>query len=76
METEETAKTQKRGMSRHALIMLLCCLVPLGILAAVWIAGFKSSYLTYGVLLLCPLMHVAMMLGSRKKDGDTTGHSH
>ena len=72
----ETEGTRKAGLSKHTLIMLLCCLVPLAILAVLWVVGLPNSYLVWGVLLLCPLMHVVMMIGSRKKSGDSAGHVH
>ncbi len=71
----ETEGTQRTGFSRHALIMLLCCLIPLGILAALWAIGVSNNYLLIGVLLLCPLMHVMMMV-FQKKSGDGGGHAH
>lgn len=46
----------------HLLLMLLCCLVPLAGIAA--IALFRvptSSILYFGLVLLCPLMHILMM---------------
>jgi hypothetical protein len=46
----------------HLLLMLLCCLIPLAGIAA--IAFFRipaSSVLYFGLVLLCPLMHLFMM---------------
>ena len=53
-------------MSKHTLIMVLCCLIPLAILAVLWASGVSGSYLLLGVILLCPLLHIVMMQGRHK----------
>ncbi len=63
----DAEKTKKTGISRHGLLMLLCCLVPIAIMGALWALGVSSSYLYFGVLLLCPLMMVIMTFGSHEK---------
>ena len=68
---EEEGSGQK-GMSKHTLIMALCCLIPLVILAVLWTGGVSSGYLILGVLLLCPILHIVMMRGMHKS-GD---HDH
>jgi hypothetical protein len=59
------------GMSRHMLIMVLCCAIPMVAIAA--IAAFRipvPDVLRYGVILLCPLSHFAMMafMGDHKHE--------
>ena len=53
-------------MSKHTLIMVLCCLIPLAILGVLWVVGVSGSYLILAVILLCPLLHVFMMRGRHK----------
>ncbi len=69
----ETKGSEQKGISKHALIMVLCCLIPLGILAVLWTIGVSGSYLIFGVMLLCPLLHLLMMRGMGKGGG---GHAH
>ena len=62
----ETQSSEQKGMSKHTLIMILGCLIPLALIAVLWAVGIAGSYLILGVLLLCPLMHIFMMRGMRK----------
>jgi hypothetical protein len=54
---------------KHVVLMLLCCLIPIGILAAVVLLRIPlGSVLTFALVLACPL---AMLLMMR-----TMGHDH
>ncbi len=72
----ETKGSEQKGGSKHTLIMVLCCLIPLVILAVLWVIGVSASYLILGVVLLCPLLHLVMMRGMHKGGGDSDSHVH
>ena len=72
----ETKGSEKKGMSKHTLIMVLCCLIPLVTLGVLWAIGISGSYLIFGVILLCPLLHIFMMRGTHKGSGEGGGHAH
>ncbi len=64
--------------SKHGLLMLICCLIPLAAFAAIFLFGVPvNNVLLVGVALLCPLLHLVMM-GSmfRGGSGRQIGHSH
>ena len=46
---------------RHTLIMVLGCVIPLVLLGILWVAGVSQNILSFGILLLCPVMHLLMM---------------
>lgn len=54
------------GGLKHMLMMLACCLAPIGAVFLLKLSGYEgeSSYL---IFLLCPLMHLFMMRGMKKK---------
>ena len=52
------------GSGWHMWLMLLCCIVPIALFAAVATFGIPfSGVLSFAVFLLCPLMMVFMMRG-------------
>ncbi len=71
----DTGKAKESGL-RHGLITLLCCLIPVAILAIMWVVGVSKNYLFIGVALLCPLLHLVMMAGMNRGKGGGEGHVH
>ena len=65
------------GMGKHMLMMLICCLVPLALIAGVGLFGLSlgplSALLPYAAALMCPLMMIFMMRGMMH--GQDTDHS-
>lgn len=55
------------GGIKHTLLMLGCCLAPLGLVLLLQQNG-NTGAAGYLLLLLCPLMHLFMMRGMRHKE--------
>ncbi|HET7091109.1 MAG TPA: DUF2933 domain-containing protein [Anaerolineae bacterium] len=61
--------------TKHLLIMLACCLVPLAALAAIAVFNLPANtVITFGILLLCPLLHFAMMRNMGHPHDEHDGH--
>ncbi len=59
--------------------MLVCCLVPLLFLGAAWYLGVNRGVVSFGFLLLCPLMHFFLMKDMHKgeeKEGEAPKKCH
>ncbi len=54
-------ESNKSGNYSHTLMMILCCLIPLVLLGVLWFAGVPQNILFFGIILLCPIMHLVMM---------------
>ncbi len=52
----------------HWILMLLCCLIPLAGIAAIVVFHIPATSVLYlGLVLMCPVLHLAMM-GSMRHD--------
>lgn len=61
--------------NRHLWLMLLCCLIPIGLLGAIFLFGVPASKaLIFGMILLCPLLHILMMVLGGHAHGQEAGH--
>lgn len=63
--------------SRHGLIMLLCCLIPLAAIFLVSVFSIPLDSLgTVALILLCPLLHIFMMkgMGGHHAQGEAECH--
>lgn len=62
---------------KHMLIMILCCLIPVILLAAFFIFKIPLTTMVYvGVVLICPLSHVLMMVFMKHDHTDEQEHTH
>jgi hypothetical protein len=63
---------------KHALLMVLCCLIPLAGFAAISIFRIPANTVIYVALALaCPAMHLFMMKGMMGHNhDDASAHAH
>lgn len=60
-------------MKNHSLFMMLCCLIPAGVLIALLLLGVKpATSLLISVALLCPLL---LLYGVHRANRDHEHHS-
>ena len=63
--------SQSGSQTSHLILMLLCCLIPIGLILAVSIFGLSlgplNAFLPFALVLLCPLLMFFMMRGMGHK---------
>ncbi len=60
---------------KHLLLMLACCLIPIGLIVAIGALAIPTSGLiTTVIALMCPAMMLFMMFGMRGEHGDQHEH--
>lgn len=69
---DETAKSPSmeegtKSEWKHMLLMMLCCLAPVGMSLALTQMGYNGVG-NYLLFLLCPIIHLLMMRNMDKKD--------
>lgn len=63
----------------HLWIMILCCLIPIVGLAAIFLFDVPvSNVVFFGLILLCPISHLLMMkyMGHDHSSADHSQHEH
>lgn len=66
--------------TRHLLIMLACCLIPIALILAISIFGFSlgslGAFLPYLLVLACPIGMFFMMRGMGHEQSADPAHHH
>ncbi|MFZ5968420.1 MAG: DUF2933 domain-containing protein [Bacillota bacterium] len=63
---DQNQNGEHKGFLKHGLMMMLCCLLPILLIAGLPLFGIKGGSLSSLIFLLCPLMHVGMMFMMKK----------
>lgn len=61
----------------HGLLMIICCVVPMALLAAIFAFRVPLDAIgLFAIMLLCPVMHLLMMRGMGHGEHQQQGSSH
>lgn len=72
-EIDHKKNQNHKGMMKHGM-MMLCCLIPILLIAGLPLFGIKGGALSGLIFLLCPLMHIGMMFMMRKNGNKGSCH--
>ena len=68
--SEQSEQKNKIG-KKHLILMILCCVVPMGVFFVLFALGIPLNRLfLFAMILLCPLSHVFMMRGMKHHKQD------
>ena len=73
-ECHESNKEGHKGIMKHGFMMMLCCLIPIVIIAGLPLFGIKALSLSGLMFLLCPLLHIGMIFMMRKSGRNGSCH--
>jgi uncharacterized membrane protein len=77
MELKESQTNSKSWISRHhMLLMILCCSLPIATILVLSRIGVQRGFLSFAVLLICPVSMVIMMLFMHKMGNKKDEHIH
>jgi uncharacterized protein YacL len=64
----------QKKMLKHGLGMMVCCMLPILVIAVLPLLGIRAAWMSSVAALICPLSMVFMMFGMGHSHGN--GHSH
>jgi len=68
--SEQSEQKNKMG-KKHLILMILCCVVPMGVFFVLFALGIPLNRLfLFAMILLCPLSHIFMMRGMKHHGQD------
>lgn len=68
--SEQSEQKNKMG-KKHLILMILCCVVPMGVFFVLFALGIPLNRLfLFAIILLCPLSHIFMMRGMKHHEHD------
>ena len=62
--------------NNHALMMIICCGIPIVGIMALSSLGILGSWGYYALILICPLSHILMMRGMHSNSKDSMVSQH